>query len=97
MTPQDQICLRSHHPWQERADAQAAQDAQAAADRQTAGLLSIVVILLLLICSLFLIQQLRSQARIEDCLLSGRKDCGVTVWDADQMTLRAPGPAGLSA
>jgi hypothetical protein len=50
-----------------------------AAKRQTAGLIGIVVILLLLIVGLFLVQQLRTDAAIEDCLLSGRRNCDVLV------------------
>jgi hypothetical protein len=61
--------LQSHRAWQDR------RDIENAADRQTAGLQAIVVILLLLVCSLFLVQQLRRKADLEDCLLSGRMDC----------------------
>ena len=50
-----------------------------AAKRQTAGLIGIAVILLLLIVGLFLVQQLRTCAAIEDCLLSGRRNCDVLV------------------
>lgn len=50
-----------------------------AAKRQTAGLVGIVVILLLLVVGLFLVQQLRACAAIEDCLLSGRRNCDVLV------------------
>lgn len=61
--------MHSHRPWREH------RDIEEAANRQTAGLLAIVVLLLLLVCSLFLVQQLRRKADLEDCLLSGRRDC----------------------
>jgi hypothetical protein len=48
---------------------------QQAADRQTASLVGIVVILVLLIGGLFLVEQLRTASRIEDCLLAGRRNC----------------------
>jgi len=47
--------------------------------RQTKGLVGFVVILLLLIASLFLVQQLRSTTKIEDCLMAGRRDCDALV------------------
>ena len=46
-----------------------------AENRQTSSLVGIAVILLLLIVGLFLVQQLRSSAAIEDCLMSGRTNC----------------------
>jgi hypothetical protein len=46
-----------------------------AANRQTASLAGVAVILLLLVAGLFLVQTLRSNALIEDCLLSGRRNC----------------------
>jgi hypothetical protein len=52
---------------------------QQAAGRQTASLAGIVVILLLLIGGLFLVQQLRTASKIEDCLLAGRRDCDAMV------------------
>lgn len=55
-----------------------------AAKRQTAGLIGIVVILLLLIVGLFLVQQLRTCSAIEDCLLSGRRNCDVLVHNQAQ-------------
>jgi hypothetical protein len=55
-----------------------------AAKRQTAGLIGIVVILLLLVVGLFLVQQLRASAAIEDCLLSGRRNCDVLVHNEAQ-------------
>ena len=62
-----------HHHW-------SADDAEAkTAERQTGGLVGIVVVLLILIGGLFLVQQLRSAARIEDCLMAGRMNCDVLV------------------
>jgi hypothetical protein len=49
------------------------------AQRQTSGLVGIVVVLLLLICGLFLVRQLRSASMIQDCLMSGRKNCGAVL------------------
>jgi hypothetical protein len=52
---------------------------QQAAERQTASLAAMVVILVLLIGGLFLVQQLRTETRIEDCLLAGRTNCDTLV------------------
>ncbi len=49
--------------------------ANEAADRQTASLAAVAVILVLLVGGLFLVQQLRSAAQFQDCLLSGRHNC----------------------
>jgi hypothetical protein len=59
----------THHHWREDS-----QD-DLAAERQTASLAAVVVILLLLVSGLFLVQQLRAATKLEDCLLSGRRDC----------------------
>jgi hypothetical protein len=48
---------------------------QQAADRQTASLAGIVVILMLLVGGLFLVQELRTASKIEDCLLAGHRNC----------------------
>nr|WP_294524723.1 hypothetical protein [uncultured Rhodopila sp.] len=45
------------------------------AARQTAGLVGIAVTLLLLVIGLFLVQQLRASAAVEDCLLAGGRTC----------------------
>ena len=50
-----------------------------ASERQTASLAAIVVILLLLLGGLFLVQRLREAAVIEDCLMSGRRNCDALV------------------
>jgi hypothetical protein len=65
--------LYRHHHWQDEAET------EQAAERQTASLAAIVVILVLLVGGLFLVQQLRSESVIEDCLLSGRRTCDVLV------------------
>jgi hypothetical protein len=63
----------THHHWQEDS-----QDDQAA-ERQTASLGAVVVILLLLVSGLFLVHQLRSATKLEDCLLSGRHGCDALI------------------
>jgi hypothetical protein len=50
-------------------------DRQQVANRQTQGLLGIAITLVLLIVGLFLVQQLRSSGRLEDCMMSGRTNC----------------------
>ena len=45
------------------------------ADRSTARLAGLAVILLLAVIALFLVQKLRSQSNLEDCLMSGRTNC----------------------
>jgi hypothetical protein len=47
--------------------------------RQTAGLVGIVITLLLLVIGLFLVQQLRASAAVEDCLMAGRRNCDLLV------------------
>ncbi len=65
--------MYTHHHWQEDS-----QD-EPAAERQTASLAAIVVILLLLVSGLFLVHQLRTATKLEDCLLSGRQDCDILI------------------
>ena len=48
-------------------------------NRRTSSLLGIVIVLLLLVLGLFLVQQLRSSAAIEDCLMAGRRNCDALV------------------
>ena len=62
-----------HDHWQAHAD-----DDQAA-DRQTASLAAVAVVLVLLVGGLFLVHQLWTAARIEDCLLSGQRNCDTLV------------------
>jgi hypothetical protein len=52
---------------------------QNVANRQTAGLVGIVITLVLLIVGLFLVQQLRTSSMLEDCVMSGRSNCGATL------------------
>lgn len=66
---------RHHHWLDEDAEDKIAQ-------RQTEGLVGIVVVLLLLVGGLFLVQQLRSAATLQDCLMSGRRNCDVVVTGA---------------
>jgi len=48
---------------------------QIEANRITGSLAGLALALLLVVIGLFLVQQLRDKARIEDCLLSGRINC----------------------
>lgn len=43
--------------------------------RVTASLAGLALALALVVVGLFLVQQLRSKALIEDCLMSGRSNC----------------------
>ncbi len=48
---------------------------QTEANRVTSSLAGLALALLLVVIGLFLVQQLRDEARVEDCLLSGRINC----------------------
>jgi hypothetical protein len=63
---------RHHHWLDEDAEDKIAQ-------RQTGGLVGIAIVLLLLVGGLFLVQQLRNAAMLQDCLMSGRHYCDVLV------------------
>ena len=63
---------RHHHWLDEDAEDKIAQ-------RQTEGLVGIAIVLLLLVGGLFLVQQLRGAAMLQDCLMSGRHNCDVVV------------------
>lgn len=65
--------MPGHRSWR-KPDADGAQ-----ARRQTKALAGVVIVLLLLIAGLFVIRQLRTAARIEDCLMAGRRDCDALV------------------
>jgi hypothetical protein len=65
--------MYTHHRWQEDTPS------EQAAERQTASLAAVVVILVLLVGGLFLVQQLRTAAQIEDCVLAGRTNCDTLV------------------
>ena len=54
----------------------ASEDQDAGADRQTASLAALAVTLLLVVIGLALVQQLRTAASFEDCVMSGRSPCG---------------------
>jgi len=57
----------------------AIEDEAAEENRLTASLAGLVVALMLVVAGLFLIQQLRDKARIEDCLMAGRFNCDAVV------------------
>lgn len=50
-----------------------------AANRQTASLAGVAVTLLLLVVGLFLVHELHAKAMIEDCLMSGRRNCDALI------------------
>ena len=52
------------------------EDEEAGAERQTRSLAGLAVSLFLVVLSLGLIQVLHKKALIEDCVLSGRSNCG---------------------
>jgi hypothetical protein len=43
--------------------------------RRTAALMGLIVILALAIAGVVLIRELRHKARLEDCLMAGRRNC----------------------
>lgn len=43
--------------------------------RRTAALMGFIVILVLAIAGIVLVRELGKKARLEDCLMSGRKNC----------------------
>lgn len=65
---------RQDHWLGEQADDQTAR-------RQTASLAAIVIVLVLLVGGLFLVQHLRTETLIEDCLMAGRQNCDRLVPD----------------
>ena len=56
-----------------------AEQRQCEADRQTKSLAALALVLALVVLSLFLARELRSKARLEDCLLSGRTNCASSI------------------
>ncbi len=52
---------------------------QAEANRVTSSLAGLAFALLLVVVGLYLVHNLASKARLEDCLLSGRTDCDIMV------------------
>ena len=55
------------------------EDEEAGINRQTASLAAMAVLLLLVVVSFALFQELRYKATVEDCLMSGRTNCGVAI------------------
>ncbi len=55
------------------------EDDEAGANRQTVSLAALAVTLLLVVASFALVQQLRYKSNVEDCLLSGRTNCGTSI------------------
>jgi hypothetical protein len=72
--------MHRRRPWSDEAEEDA--------NRQTASLGGVAVVLLLLVVGLFLVQTLRREAALEDCLMAGRLSCGHF---AQSISL-APGP-----
>jgi hypothetical protein len=52
---------------------------EAGANRQTASLAALAVTLFLVVACVALIQRLQYASTVEDCLLSGRTNCGTTI------------------
>lgn len=65
-----------------RVSAQYDEDEQAEANRVTGSLAGLAFALFLVVIGLFLVQNLASKARLEDCLLSGRNNCDALVHTA---------------
>ena len=55
------------------------EDDQAGANRQTASLAALALTLLLVVVCMGLFNRLRWEATVEDCILSGRTNCGVSI------------------
>lgn len=64
-----------------RRNAAGYEDEQAEANRVTVSLAGLAVALLLVVVGLFLVQHLAQNARLEDCLLSGRRNCDAMLND----------------
>ena len=62
------------------------EDEQTGANRQTSSLAALAVVLFLVIVSLALIRELRSQAAVQDCVMSGGTNC-ITVATATPVPL----------
>lgn len=65
--------MLQQRPWQNEADDDREED------RQTASLAAVAVTLLLLVVGLFLVHELTMKSKVEDCLLSGRRNCDLLV------------------
>lgn len=55
------------------------EDDQVGANRQTASLAALALMLFLVVVGVGLVHELRYKATIEDCMLSGRTNCGTTL------------------
>jgi hypothetical protein len=55
------------------------EDDETAEDRQTASLAALAATLFLVVLALALIRILSANARVEDCLMAGRRDCDAVV------------------
>lgn len=53
------------------------EDEQAEENRVTGSIAALALVLALVVAGLFLIQTLRRNAALEDCLMAGRMSCGV--------------------
>ena len=51
------------------------EDPELVANRQTASLAALALILGLLVAGLFLVDRLRAEANLQECLLAGRPTC----------------------
>ncbi len=49
------------------------------AERQTRSLAGLAVVLALAVAALFLVQHLRREGQIEDCLMAGRSNCDALI------------------
>ena len=54
-------------------------DEQADHDRQTSSLAALAVVLALVVAALFVIQTLRTEDMVEDCLLAGHSNCDLVL------------------
>ena len=52
---------------------------QQEADRQTKALAALALIIALAVIALIVVQHLRREGQIEDCLLAGRTDCDALI------------------
>ena len=57
------------------------EDDEAEDNRVTLSLAGLAVALLVVVASLFIIHALADKARLEDCLLAGRSNCGTVLGD----------------
>lgn len=55
------------------------EDDQAGANRQTNSLAALAILLFVVVVSVGLLHRLRDMATVQDCVMSGRTNCGVAV------------------